>query len=109
MSILKKPYEISIWEDIWDPDINNGEGGFEEKRIMVIGSDQMIYQGRALEPSLTRNVNGVKKLTFKMYKHFIDSSTGEKIVNSFVDELVSERKIKLKYGTYIDSYGQEKD
>jgi hypothetical protein len=57
----------------------------------------MIYQGRALEPTLTRNVNGVKKLSFKMYKHFIDNVTGEKVTNKFSDWLISERKVKLFY------------
>jgi hypothetical protein len=67
----------------------------------------MLYQGRALEPNLTRNVNGVKKLSFKMYKYFIDNETGEKVENEFIDWLVSERKVKLKYGTYIDSENVE--
>jgi hypothetical protein len=57
----------------------------------------MIYQGRALEPTLIRNVNGVKKLSFKMYKHFIDNATGEKVTNKFSDWLISERKVKLFY------------
>ena len=37
MSILKKPYEISVWEDEWEP----SSGKFIEKRIFVIGSDKM--------------------------------------------------------------------
>jgi hypothetical protein len=35
MSILKKPYEISVWEDVWDNDKNK----FVEKRIAIIGTD----------------------------------------------------------------------
>jgi hypothetical protein len=62
MSILKKPYELSVWEDVWDSNKENGEGkpkgGFVEKRICVIGTDKMESQSRALEPTLTRNVNG---------------------------------------------------
>jgi hypothetical protein len=37
MSILVKPYEISVWED------DSVEGKFVEKRICIIGSDQMAY------------------------------------------------------------------
>lgn len=91
MSILKKPYEISVWQDIWQGD------KFCEQRLGIIGTDEMLYQGRAIEPNLVRNVNGTKKFSFKMYKHFIDTTTGEKVDNPFIEWLISERKIKLKY------------
>ena len=103
MSILVKPYKISVWEDKWDPDADNGKGKFIENCIGIIGSDKMDYQGRAIEPTLTRNVNGVKKFSFKMYHKFIDTVTGEKISNPFADWLISERKVKLKYdGEWYD-------
>jgi hypothetical protein len=105
MSILTKPYEISVWDDDWNPELLK----FEEKRVGIIGSQDMLYQGRALEPTLTRNINGVKKMSFKMYKYFIDNETGEKVCNPFVDWLVSERKVKLKYETYVDEEGEVKD
>jgi hypothetical protein len=92
MSILTKPYEIGVYAD----KIVNGS--FVEERLGVIGSNEMIYQGRAIEPMLTRNVNGQNRLTFKMYKKFVDTMTGEKVDNPFCDWLISERKIKLKYG-----------
>jgi hypothetical protein len=41
-----------------------------------------------------------------MYKHFTDPVTGEKVNNPFVDWLVSERKVKLRYGK--DKNGQDK-
>lgn len=94
MSILKKPYEISIWDDIWD----EGQQKFVENRYAIIGSDTMQSQNRVLEPNLTRNVNGTKKLTFKMCKRYKDSITGKTIINPFSDQLISERKVKLKYG-----------
>ena len=97
MSILNKPYELSVWEDVWEND------KFVEKRICVIGTEQMIAQCRALEPTLTQNVNGVKKFTFKMYRYYIDTVTGEKVENPFMIYLKSERKIKLKYdNTWYD-------
>jgi hypothetical protein len=91
MSILRKPYKISVWDDIWD-----GEK-FVEKKLGVIGSDEMSFGGRVIEPNFSRNVNGVKKLSFKMYKHFIDMTTGEKVDNPYSDWLISERKVKLYY------------
>ena len=93
MSILKKPYEISVWDDVWSPTLLK----FEEKRLGVIGSYDMLYQGRAIEPNLVRNVNGTKKFSFKMYRYFVDNETGEKVENPFINWLVSERKVKLHY------------
>ena len=101
MSILKKPYEISIWEDIW-------EGGrFVERKLAVIGTDTMDALGRAMEPNLSTGVNGVKKFSFKMYHKYIDTITGEKVDNPYTDTttgwLVPERKVKLKYdGKWYD-------
>jgi hypothetical protein len=91
MSILIKPYEITIWEDILL------DGKVVEKRIGIIGSDKMLSQSKVIEPVLTKNVNGTKKLTFKMYKKYIDNITGEEVINPFFDFLVNERKVKLYY------------
>ena len=99
MSIIKQPYEISVWEDSYE------NGVLQEKKICVIGSDQMEYQGRAIEPHFTKKVDGEKILTFQMYKTFIDNITGEKINNPFSQWLINEGKVKLKYGTYIDGEG----
>lgn len=91
MSILKKPYELSVWEDVW-----NGQK-FVEKKIVTIGSSEMTSQSRAFSVNLTTNVNGTKKLSFKIYKQYVDTATGNKVDNPFFSYLVSERKIKLKY------------
>ena len=99
MSNLVKPYEISVWDDVW-------EGKFIEKKLLVIGTDEMTSLNRALEPVLTRNVNGTKKFSFKMYKRYIDRETGEEVHNLFIDYLINERKIKLKYG--VDDEGNPK-
>ena len=93
MSKLIKPYEISIWDDVWDAK----KGKFIEKRYAVIGSDTMTSQNRVLEPSLTKGVNGTKKLTFKLCRKYKDNKTGLDTVNPFADFLVSERKVKLHY------------
>lgn len=91
MSNIISNYEISVWDDV----LINGK--YEEQRVMVIGSDQMLYQGKIIEPQLTRKANGEKKLTFKMYKQYIDNISGEKVENVFSKELVNERKVKLFY------------
>ena len=97
MSYLNKPYEISVWEDVWRNE------RFEEQKICVIGSNTMQSQTRVFSPELTRNTNGTKRLTFQMYKKFVDTVTGEETINPFYDYLVSERKVKLYYkGTWHD-------
>ena len=91
MSILTKPYKLSVWRDTL---VN---GSLQEEQICVIGSDSMTSQCAALEPTFVRNVNGQKKLSFKMYKHYIDNITGEKVDNLFTDLLKNETKVKLYY------------
>lgn len=92
MAILKEPYEISLWDDVLNPD-----GKFTEKRLCVIGTDKMQSQNRALEPTLTTNINGQKKFSFQMYKRYTDVVTGEGVENLFYGYLINERKVKLKY------------
>lgn len=93
MSILVKPYEISVWEDVWDS-VNEK---FIERRILVIGSDLMNDQCRALKPNLTVNVNGTKKFSFQIQKTYRDLTTGKKVENPFFKYLTNERKVKLYY------------
>jgi hypothetical protein len=91
MSILKKPYELSLWRDVW-----NGSK-FEEKRFMTIGSDTMNTPLRAMNVQLKRGINGSNDLTFKMYYRCQDTVTGEWLNNPWTDELVNETKLKLHY------------
>ena len=93
MSILRKPYEISLWTDVW-----NGEK-FVEVKQFVFGSDTMEYQGRAINPKLVRKTSGEVSFSFTMYYQFIDTITGEKVNNPFIAEIVNESKIKLKYNS----------
>jgi hypothetical protein len=104
MAILKKPYTIAVFEDVL-----NNEGVFEEKRLCVIGTEKMTSQNRALEPNLVRNVNGQNRFSFKMYKRYIDVNSGEEVENPFIAYLISERKIKLKYGKRKKTDGTEED
>ena len=82
---LTKPYEISLWKD--------GPSG--EEKICTIGTDTMEGQNRAFEPIFSRNVSGVKKLSFKIYKKYVDTQTGEEVDNPYMPYLISERKVKL--------------
>ena len=92
MGLLKKPYEISVWDNIVD---NKGE--YAEVKRFVIGTDTAVGNNRAFEPILTRKTDGTKAFTFKMYKKYIDQISGKEEQNIFIEELYNERKIKLYY------------
>ena len=103
MSILRKPYEISLWEDEWIAAAGSNPAHFQEKRILTIGSDKMEYQGRAIEPNLVRKTNGEVSFSFKMYYQFVDTVTGEAVDNPFTNYIANESKIKLQYnGEWFD-------
>jgi hypothetical protein len=84
---LTKPYEISLWKD---------DTSGAEIKICTIGTHTMEGQNRAFEPIFSRNVNGVKKLSFKIYKKYVDTQTGEEVDNPYMPYLISERKVKLQ-------------
>ena len=113
MDIRKKPYEISLWEDVLtivyedgyetEGTIINGHGSvvaqyYKERKICVIGSDTMDTPIRATQPKLVTKVNGENILTFNMYSHYYDTVSDEFYVNPFIGLLINERKIKLRYG-----------
>lgn len=83
-------YEISVWNDTYDNTLNR----YIEEKLVIIGSNNMTSQNRATSPSLKSNVNGTNVLTFTMYYDYIDTQTGERVKNPFVNLLVNERKIK---------------
>ena len=86
MEIIKKAYEISVWD--MSP---------KEEKVAIIGSDQMTSLARAIEPTIIRNVNGTVTLQFKMYTQFFDTSLGRMIDNPYIPLLITERVIKLNY------------
>ena len=118
MDITKKPYEISLWEDVLvfvveDLDGNREEFEefvpdyvigkvvaqyYKEQKICVIGSDTMSSAIRAVQGKLNSKVNGENILTFNMYSHYYDSELEQQIENPFIKLLINERKIKLRHG-----------
>lgn len=96
-NILKEPYEISVWQDYYE------DGALKEKKVLIIGTDIMTMQSRAIEPKLVTNVNGTNTLTFTMYFKYQDTETGEEIENPFIPYLTNEAKVKLRYrGKWYD-------
>ena len=109
-NILKKPYEISLWEDILEKvNIKDSETSeitvkqyYKESQVAIIGSDTMNTPIRAYNPILTQSTNGSSTLTFTINSKYYDDN-GELIDNPFVSLLVNERKVKLRYdGEWYD-------
>ncbi|MGM9858956.1 MAG: hypothetical protein ACI311_06910 [Bacilli bacterium] len=100
MAIIKKSYEISVWDE------KLGENGQKtEIKRAVIGADDMTYLGRATSPKFTKNLNGTHNLTFQLPSKFFDSEKGEYVHNEFCDYLFNERKVKLKHdGEWYEFY-----
>jgi len=82
-------YEISLWEDY------PANGRIEERKLCVIGSDDMLTGARAIEPQMIEKINGTHEFSFKMYHWYVDEVTGEKYRNPFDHLLINERKVKL--------------
>ena len=94
--ILKKPYEISIWDDELVT-LNNNQTYYKERKIAIIGTDTMTAPSKVFSPVLTLNINGEKTLTFSLQYKYFDETKGDFINNNFANLLVNERKIKLHY------------
>lgn len=114
MNIIKKPYEISLWEDVlifvmedgskYEGSIPEGATGlvvsqyYKERKICVIGSNTMNTPIRAVNPKLNLKVNGSVDFTFRLYSQYYDEDSEEFIANPFAKLLANERKIKVRYG-----------
>jgi len=92
--MLKDKYEISLWEDYLVAATDNIPEHYAEKKLAIIGSDTLTAQWRAIEPKMVENINGSNTFTFKMYYTYIDTETGEKVINPFAKLMTNERKIK---------------
>jgi hypothetical protein len=92
-------YEISIWEDVADSNIN--ASSFIERKIATIGGDSMDSPVKAFNPVLTENINGQRTLTFQIARKYRNEE-GELVSNPFLGLLVAERKIKLRDGAAYD-------
>lgn len=71
---------------------------YKEKKILILGSDTMDSPIRAFEPKLQINVNGSASLTFSIYYRYYDEDEEEFYSHPYIQYLVNERKIKLRYG-----------
>lgn len=120
MSILRKPYELSLWDeklclklamadgtekDCYPEDYANVTGQissikyqfYKEQRLATIGSDTMTAPWRACNISYSPNINGSSTLEFTCYTNYFNEDDGIFEANPFTSFLVNERKVKLFY------------
>ena len=115
MSVIKQPYEISVWEDVivyvGTPSGNEyssitdmtGTGDtvdyqyYTERELAIIGSSTMTSPARTINNIFKRNINGVETLTFDMYYQNEDIDEGQIVHNPLIDLVIDERKVKLHY------------
>ena len=112
MDLIKKPYEISLWEDQL---VFVGKSGtpytkieeakeeivsqfYKEIKIATIGSNTMESPARCSGAKLSRKVNGENSLTFNMYYRYWDDDTQDFVTNPFIGLMSNERKVKLRIG-----------
>lgn len=96
--VLKKEYLLSVWKDELQ---ENGE--VTETHIANIGQDNSQSPCYARDVKFKQKLDGANELTFKMYKKFIDTSTGNKVDNPLIGLIHNESKLKLKYeGEWYD-------
>ena len=115
MDNYKKPYEISLWEDVLTfvyedgtesyGAVIEGHGAvvaqyYKERKICIIGSNTMDTPIRAHEPKMVSNVNGSHTFTFNMYSHYWDEESEKLVSNPFLKLLINERKIKVREGAF---------
>lgn len=126
-NIIKKPYEISLWEDVlvfrveyYDKTTNelvkvkeymDSLANFEaientitkinqyykERKLCIIGSNTLTSPIRAVKPKLNSKINGQNTLTFTMYLRYWNDGSGGFEDNPYIGLLVNERKVKLKH------------
>lgn len=92
---MKDKYEISLWEDYQ----SENDIYYSERKIAVIGSNDMTSPCRAYNPKLVQNVNGTNTFTFDMYmtykENFVKDGEDKTFTNPFLALLVNERKVKV--------------
>ena len=91
-------YNISIWRDKpaqWNNSEDPQVTYISEEKVAIIGSNTMTSPNRARNPQLVSNINGTNTFTFTLYYTYIDTETGEKVKNPFIDLITNETKIKV--------------
>ena len=93
--IEKRPYELSLWEDVVS--VDDGVITTSEKRLATIGSHTSTSPIAAFDILLNRKINGEKTLTFSISASYYDQEEHIWRTNPHLTRLTNERKVKLKW------------
>lgn len=116
MELSKKPYEISLWDDVLIFEHENGISEntpdndlgavtnhyYKEQKNCIIGSDTMSAPIRVMNPKMVSNINGTNTFTFELNSRYYDEDTGEFYNNPYTALLFNEKKIKVRHGAIDD-------
>lgn len=110
--VIREPYELSVWLDELIPEQNQTweendikKTGiilehYEERKVAIIGANDMDTPFAARNPNLILNVNGSVTLTFEMFYRCFDEWYGEEgdfRDNPYTSLLNNEAKVKFKF------------
>ena len=82
-------YEMSRWVDY------PASTGIKEEKVDIIAATGMSFTGRAQNIVLKREYTGKDTLEFDIPVKYIDSLTGEWVVNPLCKKIIEKTKIKL--------------
>lgn len=95
MADNKIKYELSVWQDV-TPSGGVNEPFFEERKLAVIGGDDIHTPISAYNVTEKQQISGANTLTFNMVRKYWHN--GELVDNPFIGLLNTEVKVKLRIG-----------
>lgn len=93
MGVQRYEYELSVWKESLARDGLRKN----EKKMAIIGANDMSYLGKATNIKFRTKINGTHELEFNMPDKYFDSKKGDFIHNELVDALFNECKLKFFY------------
>lgn len=95
---LKKSYLLEVWDEKYVFTLtDDNKNRWEEKKVVVLGADDMEFEGRAYNINLTKDIYGEVQLNFSLDNYYYNMKTGEKEINYLAKYVFNEVKIKLRY------------
>lgn len=93
MGVQRYEYELSVWKESLARDGLRKN----EKKMAIIGANDMGYLGKATNIKFRTKINGTHELEFNMPDKYFDSKKGDFVHNELVDALFNECKLKFFY------------
>lgn len=88
-----KAYQILLVENFYDKKENECESKWAEKLVCELGASDSTHSGKALDPVFTTKLDGTHTLTFDLPRYYLDTDTGENVLNELADLVANKSKI----------------